>query len=149
MILQNNKQKAFTIVELLIVIVVIGILAAISIVAYNGIQNRARDTTNQDMASQLRSKIETWNSVKGSYPTQAQIGGGLVDTDAPEARLSADIVSKLTGTVAATKGSTSPQSFEDNEAIQAVPCPASGTVTGVNITYWKAGTNGTLTAGSC
>lgn len=36
------KQKAFTIVELLIVIVVIAILAAISIVAYNGIQDRAK-----------------------------------------------------------------------------------------------------------
>ncbi len=35
--LKSNSQKAFTIVELLIVIVVIGILAAISIVAYNGI----------------------------------------------------------------------------------------------------------------
>ncbi len=36
------KQTGFTIVELLIVIVVIGILAAITIVAFNGIQERAR-----------------------------------------------------------------------------------------------------------
>jgi prepilin-type N-terminal cleavage/methylation domain-containing protein len=34
----KQKQRGFTIVELLIVIVVIGILAAITIVAYNGIQ---------------------------------------------------------------------------------------------------------------
>lgn len=39
-----KKQRGFTIVELLIVIVVIGILAAITVVAYNGIQERARDT---------------------------------------------------------------------------------------------------------
>lgn len=34
--------RGFTIVELLIVIVIIGILAAITIVAYNGIQDRAK-----------------------------------------------------------------------------------------------------------
>lgn len=48
-----DKQKAggFTIVELLIVIVVIAILATITIVAYNGIQQRARDSRRvQDLA---------------------------------------------------------------------------------------------------
>jgi prepilin-type N-terminal cleavage/methylation domain-containing protein len=38
----RRQQPGFTIVELLIVIVIIGILAAITIVAYNGIQDRAR-----------------------------------------------------------------------------------------------------------
>ncbi len=38
----SPKVTGFTIVELLIVIVVIGILAAISIVAYNGVQTRAQ-----------------------------------------------------------------------------------------------------------
>ena len=37
----RQTKSGFTIVELLIVIVVIAILAAITIVAYNGIQNRA------------------------------------------------------------------------------------------------------------
>lgn len=46
------KQKGFTIVELLIVIVVIGILAAIVIVAYSGVQDRARTSKiNADMQS--------------------------------------------------------------------------------------------------
>ncbi len=47
---RNRKQSGFTIVELLIVIVVIGILAAITIVAFNGVQERARVTSaNNDL----------------------------------------------------------------------------------------------------
>ena len=42
---KQKRQSGFTIVELLIVIVVIGILAAITIVAYDGIQQRARNIT--------------------------------------------------------------------------------------------------------
>jgi prepilin-type N-terminal cleavage/methylation domain-containing protein len=46
------KHNGFTIVELLIVIVVIGILAAITIVSYNGVQTRAANArTSSDMRS--------------------------------------------------------------------------------------------------
>lgn len=48
----KRSITGFTIVELLIVIVVVAILAAISIVAYNGIQQRARDSIRkQDLAT--------------------------------------------------------------------------------------------------
>lgn len=53
---RGQKQTGFTIVELLIVIVVIGILAAITIVAYNGIQERARMAAAIAFESQLRTK---------------------------------------------------------------------------------------------
>jgi len=47
-----KNEIGFTIVELLIVIVVIGILAAITIVSYNGIQDRARTAqVNADLAN--------------------------------------------------------------------------------------------------
>jgi prepilin-type N-terminal cleavage/methylation domain-containing protein len=48
---KDRNNNGFTIVELLIVIVVIGILAAIVIVAYNGVQLRSRDSARaQDIA---------------------------------------------------------------------------------------------------
>jgi prepilin-type N-terminal cleavage/methylation domain-containing protein len=54
------KQNGFTIVELLIVVVVIAILAAITIVSYNGIQNRAKESAAQSAASQVAKKIALW-----------------------------------------------------------------------------------------
>lgn len=53
----QKQTKGFTIVELLIVIVVIAILAAISIVAYNGIQNRARASAATSALNQAQKKI--------------------------------------------------------------------------------------------
>jgi len=56
--LYKKRQGGFTIVELLIVIVVIGILAAITIVAFNGVQNRAHNTAKIQAAHQLAKKFE-------------------------------------------------------------------------------------------
>jgi len=63
------KSKGFTIVELLIVIVVIAILAAITIVAYNGIQARAHTTAQKTTAENLAKKVEAYNSINNTYPS--------------------------------------------------------------------------------
>ena len=64
----GKKQTGFTIVELLIVIVVIAILAAITIVAYNGIQNRANDTAIQNDLKSIAQKLELYKVDNGIYP---------------------------------------------------------------------------------
>lgn len=64
----KNKRIGFTIVELLIVIVVIAILATISIVAYNGIQNRANNATVEADIASIRKKMEEAKTLLGHYP---------------------------------------------------------------------------------
>lgn len=64
----SYKQGGFTIVELLIVVVVIAILAAITIVSYNGITARAYTASVQsDMRNALQ-KLELYRADNGAYP---------------------------------------------------------------------------------
>jgi|GEM_PF-207102 len=71
--INKRSDRGFTIIELLIVIVVIAILAAITIVAYNGIQNRAKTTSGNSLAANISKKIEAWNTVNSAYPTYCQL----------------------------------------------------------------------------
>lgn len=58
----SSKPQGFTIVELLIVVVIIAILAAITIVAYNGIQARSKSSAAQSTASMVAKKAEVYNA---------------------------------------------------------------------------------------
>lgn len=65
----RRKEQGFTLVELLIVIVVIAILAAITIVAYGNVTSKANDSGYASDAGSIVSFIETYNADNGSYPT--------------------------------------------------------------------------------
>jgi len=69
-----SSRRGFTIVELLIVIVVIAILAAISVVAYNGIQARARDAQRVSDLNSIYKAVLNYQSVHGSLPGCAGYG---------------------------------------------------------------------------
>jgi len=71
------RREGFTIVELLIVIVVIGILAAITIVAYNGIQQRGRDAQRESDISTIVKALEMYFAENGSFPSSVcSLGAG-------------------------------------------------------------------------
>ena len=65
---KRNRQQGFTIVELLIVIVVIAILAAISIVAYNGIQTRTNNTATTQGVAQFIKAYGLYATDNGVFP---------------------------------------------------------------------------------
>ncbi len=69
----RTNNSGFTIVELLIVIVVIGILAAITIVAYNGVQNRANNTTVQTDIRNFANMVHQYQVINSSLPTASNL----------------------------------------------------------------------------
>lgn len=68
-----KKQKGFTIVELLIVIVVIGILATLVIVTFAGIQQKGRNSQRQTDINAVQGHVESFYALKGYYPTITQL----------------------------------------------------------------------------
>jgi prepilin-type N-terminal cleavage/methylation domain-containing protein len=68
---QNKNQRrglGFTLVEVIIAVVVISILATISVVAYNGVQHRAREAAIQADTRALISELEAYYGQYGSFP---------------------------------------------------------------------------------
>ena len=65
----SKKQQGFTIVELLIVIVVIGILAALVITTYTGIQAKARNSKRQTDVNSIQTQLEAYFAQNGHYPS--------------------------------------------------------------------------------
>jgi len=67
-----NKHQGFTIVELLVVIVVIGILAALTIVSYTGIAQRAAAATLKADLKNASTKLEVYKTENnGDYPANS------------------------------------------------------------------------------
>jgi type IV pilus assembly protein PilA len=76
----KNKEQGFTIVELLIVIVVIGILAALVVTTFTGIQQKARNTERDTDIKAIHGQVEAYYAQNGRYPTLNQMNNVAPDT---------------------------------------------------------------------
>ncbi len=77
----SKRHRGFTIVELLIVIVVIAILAALSVVAYTNIQTRAKNATKASAVQQAVKLIQLYKTGEGTYPRSTAGGEFCLTTD--------------------------------------------------------------------
>lgn len=77
--MRRIQQDGFTIVELLITIVVIAILAAITVVAYNGIRDRADNSAVQGDLRQMGQQIEQYRVLHETSPGLSTMESGVLD----------------------------------------------------------------------
>lgn len=94
-----KRQPGFTIVELLIVIVVIGVLASITVVAFNGIQERSRvSRANSDLSNFVKA-IQVARINEGKVLKDITNSGCTrCDTDPVRYVLSIDRIAAASGT---------------------------------------------------
>ena len=67
----STVSRGFTIIELLIVIVIIGILVAITAVAYNGVTRQATEAALKSELKQANNEVELIKAKTGAFPTSA------------------------------------------------------------------------------
>lgn len=105
MISLKKRNSGFTIVELLIVIVVIGILAAIVITTYAGIQGKARNAKRQTDINSLQTNLEAYYTQNQHYPSNTDMNTAtFLSTNMPSLQLSA--LQDPSGTYSGTAPST-------------------------------------------
>lgn len=146
MISLKRKESGFTIVELLIVIVVIGILAALVVTTFSGIQKKARDSERQTDINAVHGQVEAYYAQNGKYPTLTNLNNtSFVTGELKGLDASALHDPKNTGTAVAA-GTGTPGTYVYSYDATPANCDngAAGDCTGYTLTaQLENGTNAT------
>jgi general secretion pathway protein G len=67
-----SRRSAFTLIELLLVMVILAILATVVVRKFGGIQERARDSKAKDDIANIKGALEQYKIDNSTYPTTEQ-----------------------------------------------------------------------------
>jgi prepilin-type N-terminal cleavage/methylation domain-containing protein len=123
----KKVSKGFTIIELLIVIVVIGILAALVLNSFQGVQARARDTERRTDVNSISTQLEVYYQDNAGYPlavTDAFVTASLKGASLEAFRAPGQTANSTSATATPTKDQYgySPKQSDGTTACTVAPC---------------------------
>jgi prepilin-type N-terminal cleavage/methylation domain-containing protein len=139
----NRKDRGFTIVELLVVIVVIGILAAITIVSYTGITARANTAANKQNASSIVAAAEALKGDTGGlYPnptsTPATMLSNINTGNTAKVPSGITVTGQYTGQGVQTPAVIMPSSANPTAILYVTNNASLSSANGICVYYWDS-----------
>jgi len=140
-------QKGFTLIELMIVVAIIGILAAIAIPAYQDYTIRSQVTEGLNLAASLKTGVSEYFAQYGTWPTlvTGNVAGSLGNLADPSGKYVSDITINTAGTLVITYANTA--GFQANAKINGLTLAlqprlsGAGALTGNEDVVWVCGLN--------
>jgi general secretion pathway protein G len=94
----TKSDKGFTLVELLIVIVILGILATVTVFAVRGITDQGKKSTCDSDKKTLEVAVEAYYAKYNVDPAnEAALIPGFVKSDSPNYNIAAGVISPASG----------------------------------------------------
>ena len=108
-----KKQQGFTLIELMIVVAIIGILAAIAIPAYQDYTIRAQVSEGLNLAAGAKAAVTEYYQDQGVFPTTNTLAG-IESAGNIEGKYVSQVQVGAAGLITVTYSSTAPQSANNN-----------------------------------